>query len=123
MKNAREGIRFILPPSSFILFSQMTRAMPIGGVNSVRGFRENQLIRDKARIFNVEFEAPIHQDAQRQLFAALVPFYDYGHGRSANAPSATLSSAGVAAVRNSGQASTAITATVSPAKTNQSSMG
>jgi hemolysin activation/secretion protein len=71
--------------------------MPIGGASTVRGYRENQLIRDKARIFNAEFEWPVVRDSDRALQLSVMPFYDYGHGRNLGAPAATLSSLGVAA--------------------------
>jgi hemolysin activation/secretion protein len=71
-------------------------ALPIGGVASVRGFRENQLIRDSARIFNAEFEWPAWRDSERALAATLIPFVDYGRGRGRHQPATTLASIGIA---------------------------
>jgi len=68
--------------------------MPIGGVNTVRGYRENQLIRDNAQVANVEVEYPL---LVRQVQLTLTPFYDYGRGRNNGFPSVTLSSIGLAA--------------------------
>ena len=70
--------------------------MPIGGVNTVRGFRENQLIRDNVRIFNVELDYPIKRNEAGSWQMSLIPFYDYGRGRNKGTPSATLSSWGLA---------------------------
>lgn len=71
--------------------------MSIGGVRTVRGFRENQLIRDEALILSAEFEWPIVRDSEQGLQLLVAPFYDYGHGRSRGAPAATLESLGLAA--------------------------
>lgn len=71
--------------------------IPIGGVNTVRGFRENQLIRDNVRIFNVELDYPILRNEAGNSQMSIIPFYDYGHGRNKDASSATLSSWGLAA--------------------------
>ncbi len=71
--------------------------MSIGGARTVRGFRENQLIRDRAQILSAEFEWPVVRDSQRELQLSLSPFYDYGHGTSRGTPGATLSSLGLAA--------------------------
>jgi hemolysin activation/secretion protein len=72
-------------------------ALPIGGVASVRGYRENQLIRDSARIFNLEVEWPAWRDGERGVAATLVPFADYGRGRGRHQPATTLASVGMAA--------------------------
>jgi hemolysin activation/secretion protein len=70
--------------------------MPIGGVNSVRGYRENELIRDNAKTFNIEFEYPLTFRAVDGLHLSVIPFYDYGQGDSKDGPSSTLSSMGLA---------------------------
>jgi hemolysin activation/secretion protein len=72
-------------------------ALPIGGVATVRGYRENQLIRDNARIFNLEVELPAWRDEARGISATVMPFADYGRGRGRHQPATTLASAGVAA--------------------------
>jgi hemolysin activation/secretion protein len=71
-------------------------ALPIGGVSSVRGYRENQLLRDSARIFNAELEWPAWRDADQGWATTIVPFADYGRGRGRHQPATTLASAGVA---------------------------
>jgi hemolysin activation/secretion protein len=50
----------------------------IGGVTTVRGYRENQLVRDQGFNTTVEFRYPLldRSAARHQLF--LVPFVDYG---------------------------------------------
>jgi hemolysin activation/secretion protein len=69
--------------------------LSIGGVNTVRGFRENQLIRDRGAVFNLEYEYPLIRNAAG-LSATLSPFYDYGKGRSAGESADALESAGLA---------------------------
>jgi hemolysin activation/secretion protein len=71
-------------------------ALPIGGVASVRGYRENQLLRDSARIFNAELEWPVPREADQRWTATLVPFADYGRGRGRHQPATTLASVGMA---------------------------
>jgi len=71
-------------------------ALPIGGVASVRGYRENELIRDVAQVFNLELEWPAWRHRDRPITATLIPFADYAHGRGTNQVPATLTSVGVA---------------------------
>jgi hemolysin activation/secretion protein len=71
--------------------------MSIGGVNTVRGFRENQILRDKGAIVNLEVNVPVlASKAPGALQLNLVPFVDSGTGQSAGAASSGLSSAGLA---------------------------
>lgn len=62
--------------------------MAVGGVNTVRGYRENQLVRDEGFNTSVEFHYPLFGDANSEHSLSLVPFMDYGgawnHGESAN---------------------------------------
>lgn len=68
----------------------------IGGVGTVRGYRENQLIRDKGAIINVEIEYPLVKNSANDLNVLLIPFYDYGRGKNQNEAWSMLSSAGLA---------------------------
>ncbi len=70
--------------------------MAIGGIASVRGFRENQLIRDNGEIFNIEFEYPLSIRSVTGLKLALIPFYDRGRGWNKGDSATTLSSLGLA---------------------------
>ena len=69
----------------------------VGGVYTVRGYRENQLVRDTGQIFNAEFEYPLVPGSGRSLNVKLIPFYDYGRAKNKDEQPASLSSAGVAA--------------------------
>lgn len=71
-------------------------AMAIGGINSVRGYRENQLVRDRGVVLNVEFEYPMMGGAADQQAWTLLPFADYGHGMNIGEAGVSLSSLGVA---------------------------
>ena len=71
--------------------------MSIGGVYTVRGYRENQLIRDTGAIANVECEYPLVRIPSVGFNLILVPFYDYGRGKNLNEPADSISSIGLAA--------------------------
>ncbi len=70
--------------------------MAIGGINTVRGYRENQLVRDQGYVVNLELEWPLLRDGERNLRLTGVPFYDQGRGANHGEPGTTLRSAGVA---------------------------
>ena len=70
--------------------------LSIGGVNTVRGFRENQLVRDVGAIYNIEFEYPLVKSPGTGLNATVIPFYDHGRGWNKGDVAATLSSWGLA---------------------------
>jgi len=70
--------------------------MSIGGIYTVRGYRENELLRDKGRIFNFEFDYPLMRPSEQGIGLALIPFYDIGSGQNQDEPADTLSSAGLA---------------------------
>ncbi|MBX3669892.1 MAG: ShlB/FhaC/HecB family hemolysin secretion/activation protein [Rhodocyclaceae bacterium] len=69
--------------------------MALGGIYTVRGYRENQLIRDTGSIVNLELDFPLLQNAAPDWRVNLVPFYDWGRGKNQNETAATLSSAGL----------------------------
>ncbi len=70
--------------------------MAIGGVATVRGFRENQLVRDQGALLNLELEWPALVRAESGLRVTLVPFYDYGRGSNHGQEATTLQSIGLA---------------------------
>jgi hemolysin activation/secretion protein len=70
--------------------------LAVGGVNSVRGFRENQLVRDQGAVLNLELEWPLLRDGSNPLRVTVIPFVDHGRGRNRGGSWTTLSSAGVA---------------------------
>lgn len=49
----------------------------IGGHSSVRGYRENQLVRDNGLNASLEFRYPIFQ--QQNIDCQIAPFFDWGH--------------------------------------------
>ncbi|HEX5065073.1 MAG TPA: ShlB/FhaC/HecB family hemolysin secretion/activation protein [Myxococcota bacterium] len=69
----------------------------IGGLRSVRGYRENQLVRDSGVVVSGELRIPIWRDSLRNPLLALVPFTDYGYGwnKGPEPPDDTLWSLGV----------------------------
>ena len=71
--------------------------MAIGGINTVRGYLENQLVRDNGVVANVELDFPVLADGGRQLFLNLKPFIDYGRAWNKDAAASYIASAGLAA--------------------------
>lgn len=67
----------------------------IGGVSTVRGYRENQLIRDNGEIINLEFEYPVVSSTAHGFKLMVIPFYDIGRGRNDNDFATTISSLGL----------------------------
>jgi len=74
--------------------------MSIGGIYTVRGYRENELLRDKGQIVNFEFDYPLMRPSEQGIGLALIPFYDLGRGQNQAEPADTLSSVGLAARLN-----------------------
>ena len=68
----------------------------LGGVNTVRGFRENQLVRDRGRVLNLEFMFPAVRNGELGMMLDIKPFYDQGWAANTGDIPAKLSSAGVA---------------------------
>ena len=52
----------------------------IGGVNTVRGYRENQLVRDMGVVSSLELRSPIYQNKRGERILQLAPFIDFGGG-------------------------------------------
>jgi len=76
--------------------------LSIGGATTVRGWRENQLIRDRGIILNVELEVPLLRWGASDTSVQFVPFVDYGRGRNTGQPADAIGSVGVAARWRSG---------------------
>ena len=58
----------------------------VGGRYTVRGYRENLLVRDQAGIASVELRIPIVQNAPWAEYLQLVPFSDYGYAKNKDLP-------------------------------------
>jgi len=69
----------------------------VGGYNTVRGYIENQLVRDTGLISSVEFRVPVLFDKSGAGMLHLAPFFDFGGGWNADdSPSpTTICSAGI----------------------------
>ena len=70
--------------------------LSIGGSATVRGFRENQLIRDRGYIFNLELDVPVMKSAASETSLNVIPFLDYGKGKNRDGVAESIGSAGVA---------------------------
>ena len=51
----------------------------VGGMRTVRGYRENQFVRDNGVVASVELRIPVWRDARRRPVVQLAPFADLGH--------------------------------------------
>lgn len=68
----------------------------LGGVASVRGFRENKLVRDEGFNINIEFHYPLLDSSKNSNYQlSLIPFMDYGQAWSKGESSQILHSIGV----------------------------
>jgi hemolysin activation/secretion protein len=70
--------------------------MSVGGVNTVRGYRENQLVRDTGAVMNVELDFPLIADVANKFSLNLVPFFDHGRAQNKGEEPAVISSIGLA---------------------------
>jgi hemolysin activation/secretion protein len=50
----------------------------VGGMRTVRGYRENQFVRDNGLVASVEFRIPIWRNNRGRALVQLAPFFDYG---------------------------------------------
>lgn len=71
--------------------------LSLGGVNTVRGYRENERVRDGGATVNLEFDYPLERNATTGAQINLIPFVDYGRARNVSGSTSTLASAGLAA--------------------------
>lgn len=67
----------------------------IGGRHTVRGYRENQLVRDNGCIANVELVHPLLNDQEGRRHLNIVPFIDLGSGRNHGETHDRLASTGI----------------------------
>ena len=70
----------------------------LGGVSSVRGFRESQFLRDKGYVSSLEYRHPIMRSESGEVLLQLAPFVDHGDARNSDATVAqprSISSAGL----------------------------
>jgi len=56
--------------------------LAIGGASTVRGYRENTMIRDKGVMATAEFHIPLWHDSAQSPIIQLVPFVDWGLGKN-----------------------------------------
>jgi hemolysin activation/secretion protein len=52
----------------------------IGGFNTVRGYPENTLVRDRGLVSSVEFRVPLFFNKSGEGMLSLAPFFDFGGG-------------------------------------------
>ena len=73
----------------------------IGGVDTVRGYPENEVVTDNGVVGSVEMQIPIIQRQDRDVLQ-LVPFFDIGYGQNVHSPSDAklLSSIGIGFLYN-----------------------
>lgn len=69
--------------------------MAVGGVNTVRGYRENQLVRDNGYRASIEYQHPLLGAAGERDSLTLAPFIDYGAARNIGEARDRIYSAGL----------------------------
>lgn len=72
--------------------------LAFGGMNTVRGYRENQALRDRGYVLSLEYRYPVFSEATTGIRLYIAPFVDYGRGWNADStPTAPddISSAGL----------------------------
>jgi hemolysin activation/secretion protein len=69
----------------------------VGGVRTVRGYRENQLVRDNGVVLSAEVRIPVWRDALGRHLLEVVPFTDWGYAWNVgpDPPINSLTSVGV----------------------------
>ncbi len=67
----------------------------VGGINTVRGYRENELVRDEGFSNSVEFHYPLFGEPNAKQVLSLVPFVDYGGAWNRNQSARYLLSTGL----------------------------
>lgn len=70
--------------------------LSIGGASTVRGWRENQLIRDRGAILNLELDIPVFGPGATDKSLSVLPFVDYGRGRNLGQAADAIGSVGLA---------------------------
>jgi hemolysin activation/secretion protein len=71
---------------------------PIGGHLSVRGYRENQLVRDQGVVASLEVRVPVWKHEGGRPLVELAPFFDVGYSKArelSTPPPDTLPSVGI----------------------------
>ena len=51
----------------------------VGGMRTVRGYHENELVRDNAAVFSLELRVPLLADSLGRPVLQVAPFFDIGH--------------------------------------------
>ena len=51
----------------------------VGGVRTVRGYRQNQLVRDNGAMLSLEARIPVWRDEFKRHRLEIIPFIDFGH--------------------------------------------
>jgi hemolysin activation/secretion protein len=67
----------------------------VGGVASVHGYLENQLVRDQGYFVNLEFHYPLFDRPGDRNRFSLIPFFDFGSAWNCGGPREQLASVGL----------------------------
>ena len=67
----------------------------IGGVSTVRGYRENQVVRDEGFNASIEFRYPLFDRPSNRHRVTLIPFIDYGEAKNKGEAKEELASVGL----------------------------
>ena len=81
-------------PDALLTLEQLA----IGGVNTVRGYRENTMIRDRGFVAAMEFHLPLLLSKEKRPYVQLAPFTSWGTGYNNDRPTPSpkeVASAGI----------------------------
>jgi len=67
----------------------------LGGIYTVRGYREYELVRDAGYALSLELRYPIWQMSKKQQHLQIIPFFDFGQAWNLHQKQKTLYSAGI----------------------------
>ena len=81
-RESRSGAQLILRTDIQLANDSLlsVEQIALGGRHTVRGYRENQLVRDNAIISSFETRIPVVRDKQWADSLELIPFFDWGRG-------------------------------------------
>jgi len=103
--SCRQGLEVILRTNTQLADDPLLpiEQFSVGGANTVRGYRENQLVRDNGVVASIEFRLPLYPLAlpfasSETAVLQLAPFFDYGAAWNHDESKDDIASVGVGLV-------------------------
>jgi hemolysin activation/secretion protein len=82
----RWGIQTILRADAQVTSDALPalERFPVGGHMTVRGYRENQLVRDQGAVASAEVRVPLWRAGEGRPILEIAPFFDFGYSQNKN---------------------------------------